>query len=56
MTEPNPDDKTRVVYTTQEPDKRLVVSELEYLELKAQGLISREGRAKADDPPPSSTP
>lgn len=49
MTLPNPDDKTHVVYTTQRPDERLVVTEREYDELKAQGLIAREGRAKEGD-------
>jgi hypothetical protein len=49
---PNPDDKTHVVYTTFQPDVRTVVSEREYEELKAQGLIAREGRLTEKDGPP----
>jgi hypothetical protein len=53
MTLPNPDDKTHVVYTTQQPDVRLVIDEREYAELKAQGLIAREGRHTDKDPAPA---
>lgn len=52
MTLPNPGDKTHVVYTTFQPDVRQVVSEREYGELKAQGLIAREGRHKDSDGAP----
>lgn len=55
MTLPNPDDKTAVVYTTMQPDVRLVVSEHEAAELEAQGLVAKRGRAKDTDQLPDPT-
>jgi hypothetical protein len=52
VTQPNPDDKTYVVYTVFQPDVRTVVSQREYDELKAQGLVSREGRVTEKDGAP----
>ena len=50
---PNPDDKACVVYTTMQPDVRLVVSQAERDELAAQGLLSREGRVTDKDGAPA---
>lgn len=52
MTQPHPDEKTHVAYTTFQPDVRQVFTEREYAELKAQGLIHKDGRAKDGDPAP----
>jgi hypothetical protein len=50
---PHPDDKACVVYTTFQPDVRLVVTERERDELAAQGLLAREGRVTDKDPVPA---
>lgn len=52
-TNPHPDDKGHVVYTTMQPDVRLVVTERERDELAAQGLLAREGRVTAKDDAPA---
>jgi hypothetical protein len=52
-TNPHPDDKSCVVYTTMQPDVRLVVTERERDELAAQGLLAREGRVTAKDDAPA---
>jgi hypothetical protein len=55
MTLPNPGDKTVALYTTFEPDKRIVVSEAEAADLEAQGLVAKHSRAKDGDKLPDPT-
>jgi hypothetical protein len=55
MTLPNPGDKTVALYTTFQPDQRIVVSEAEAAELEAQGLVAKRSRAKDTDQLPDPT-